>query len=281
MISVEMEKKISAWIEVTRLWNSLFAGIATVIGALLGGFELFPAFIAFLATYLGTSAGNAVNDVYDVDIDEINNPDRPIPSGRLTEKEVWIGGGVMFIVAVAITVAFLPPLAIGIGLLNLAVMIGYSSHLKRMPFIGNHVVGYLTGSAFLFGGAAVSGVRYTVLLFILAWLVTVGREIVKDIEDIEGDQEMGAETLPIRLGEKKAILIAYISIVIGVGLSPLPLLQREVFGYSYLIGAIPADIMFIYAIYIGLDNPGKTQRYLKAGMYIALAAFLLGKYLGF
>ena len=266
-----------AGVEIARPGNAVVGGVAALVGGYLGGSLGFAVGIAAVATVFGTGAGNAVNDYYDADIDAVNNPERPIPSGRLSRRGAALLALSFFVAALVLTVVFLPPLAIGIGVVNLVLLVGYSSHLKRMPLIGNVVVAYLTGSAFLFGGAAVEGVEFTVVLFALAALTNLGREIVKDVEDIEGDAEEGARTLPVVWGERRALAVASVAVAVGVVLSPLPYFFFDEFGVEYLVSVGAADLVFIEGTRRSWKSPSKGQKLLKIAMVVALVAFVVGR----
>lgn len=260
--------------EVTRPANSVLAGVATAVGAFVAGWHTEPAVVAAVVTALGTAAGNSVNDYYDADIDAVNRPDRPIPSGRIHRRDAAALAAALFAVALAATVALLPPLAVAIGVVNLVLLVVYSSHLKRLPFVGNAAVAFLAGSAFLFGGAAVDNAWDTVVLFGIAALVTLGREVVKDLEDVEGDREMGARTVPIAWGRKYALALAAGSVGVGVGLAPLPYLFQG-FDGIYLAAVTVASVVALYGVAVSVSSPGRGQRTLKAAMAAALLAFAL------
>ncbi|MFB6252972.1 MAG: UbiA family prenyltransferase, partial [Halobacteriaceae archaeon] len=148
---------------------------------------------------------------------------------------------------------------------------------KGLPGVGNAVVAYLGGSTFLFGGAAVKSLTISpIVLFVLAAFATFTREIIKDIEDIEGDRQQGLNTLPIAIGRRKAHWIATVSMAIALIVSPLPYL-RETFGFIYLSIVIPADIIMGGATIMGFRNARVSQQWLKYGMFIAALAFILGR----
>lgn len=270
--------------ELVRLGNCAFAGVAALVGAVVagsiaGGLTA-PGFVAALVTALGTAAGNAVNDYYDVDVDAVNDPERPIPSGRISRRGARTVAVVAFALALGITVLLLPPLAVLIGVVNLALLVGYSSHLKRTPLLGNVAVAYLTGSAFLFGGAAVGALAATAVLFGLAALATLGREIVKDVEDIAGDREMGAATLPVRAGERPALAVATAAVVAAVLLSPVPYLVLTPFGAAYMLAVLPADAVLLAGAVTAWRDAARGQTVLKLGMLVAMVAFVAGRLLG-
>jgi len=266
-----------ATVEITRPGNAVVGGVAALVGGYLGGSLGLAAVVAAVATVLGTGAGNAVNDYYDAEIDALNRPERPIPSGRLSRRGAALLAVSFFLGALILTLAFLPPLAIVIGVANLVLLVGYSSHLKRMPLVGNVVVAYLTGSAFLFGGAAVEGVEFTIVLFALAALANLGREIVKDIEDMEGDAEEGARTLPVIWGERRALAVASVAVGVGVVLSPLPYFVFDEFGVAYLVAVAVADVVFIEGLRRSWNAPSEGQKVLKVAMVVALVAFVVGR----
>ncbi|MDY6764667.1 MAG: geranylgeranylglycerol-phosphate geranylgeranyltransferase [Halobacteria archaeon] len=272
------QTKVRSLIEITRPTNSLFGGVATLIGAYIGGIVVVPTVIASVVTIMGTGAGNAINDYFDAEIDEINRPDRPIPSGRVSGGEAVILSAILLAVALITTVVTLPPLAIAIGIVNLFALVGYSSHLKRKPFIGNLTVGYLTGSAFLFGGAAVGGIKFTLVLFLLALLATLGREIVKDVEDMKGDMEVEAKTLPIIWGKKRSLSLATFFVVVAVALSPVPYFF-EIFGLDYIVAVVPADLLLLAGIWASWGKPSKGQKLLKVGMFVAMFAFVAARFI--
>jgi geranylgeranylglycerol-phosphate geranylgeranyltransferase len=272
-----VREKVVAAVELTRPTNAAVGALGAAVGGYVGGSLGVPVTVAAVATALGTGAGNAVNDYYDADIDSVNRPDRPVPSGRISRVGAAYLSVALFAAAVVLTVALLPRLAVIIGVFNLVVLVVYSSHLKRLPLVGNVAVAYLAGSAFLFGGAAAGGVGYATVLFALAGLVNLGREIVKDVEDIEGDAAEGARTLPVVYGERRALALATASVIAAVALSPAPYLVFEDFGAEYLVAVAVADAVLIEAARRSWVAPSSGQRMLKAAMFVALAAFVVGR----
>ncbi|WP_435335762.1 geranylgeranylglycerol-phosphate geranylgeranyltransferase [Haloarchaeobius sp. TZWWS8] len=284
---MELRTRLRGLVELTRPGNALMAGVLTFIGAFVaigveavevGGAWDAPAIqatAAVAATVFATGAGMVINDYFDADIDRINAPDRPIPRGAVSERGALVFSILLFAGAAA-SAALLPPLAIGIAVVNLVALAVYTQWFKGTPGFGNLVVGYLTGSTFLFGGAAVGSPAPASVLFGLAALSTVSREIIKDIEDLAGDREEGLTTLPIAVGERTAMLIAVGALVVAVVASPVPYL-RGTFGEAYLIAVLPADLVMLYAAYEGYDDPSASQNHLKYGMYLAVVAFVVGR----
>src|SRR5213079_2402002 len=116
--------------------------------------------------------------------------------------------------------------AFAIVLVNIALMASYEAALKSRGAPGNLVIAYLVGSLFLFAGASVfrSSIEPLVrtgVLAALAFFTTNGRENTKPIEYIRGDVDR--QTLPHRVGSRRAGLVAAISLFVGVALSLVPL----------------------------------------------------------
>ncbi|QLG62071.1 geranylgeranylglycerol-phosphate geranylgeranyltransferase [Halorarum salinum] len=268
----------SGLLELTRPGNAVAAGALTFIGAYVGGGLLpIPLTLAVAATILAVAAGNAANDYFDRDIDRVNRPDRPIPSGRVSPREALVFAAALFAGAV-LAAATLPPLALAIAVVNLLALVAYTELFKGLPGVGNAVVAYLTGSTFLFGAAAVGALGPDVwVLFGLAAVATFARELVKDVEDVAGDREEGLSTLPIVAGERATLAVAVAAMTVGVAASALPY-ARGTFGGAYAALVVPADAVMLGATAWGFRNPAAAQRWLKRGTFLAAAAFVAGRY---
>ncbi|WP_267639260.1 geranylgeranylglycerol-phosphate geranylgeranyltransferase [Haloarchaeobius amylolyticus] len=284
---MSVHDRVSGLVELTRPVNAVVAGVLTFIGAFVavggdvtttaGGLTA-PAVrtaAAAVTTVLAAGGGNVINDYFDRDIDRINAPDRPIPRGAVSPRGALVFSVVLFGVAAAFALV-LPPLAIGIAVFNLVALWVYTEWFKGTPGFGNLLVAYLGGSTFLFGGAAVGNPAASATLFALAALSTVSREIIKDVEDIEGDREEGLRTLPLAIGERRALVLATGALVVAVLASPIPFL-RETLGVAYLVAVAPADALMLYAAYESFSDPTASQNHLKYGMFVAAAAFIVGR----
>ncbi|HWR25896.1 MAG TPA: geranylgeranylglycerol-phosphate geranylgeranyltransferase [Methanosarcina sp.] len=287
-----MSAGVSTYLELMRYRNCLMAGFAAIIGiliafnilgsdALSSGSEKFPFLdsgLVFLAVFLISGAGNSINDYFDIRIDSINRPERPIPSGRIKLKEAFYFSYLLFVLGTLLAFS-INPFCGFIAFFNSLMLILYAKMLKSTPLLGNLTIGYLTGSTFLFGASVFgfSGLKALFILFLLAALAITSREIVKDIEDIEGDRINGADTLPIRIGARKASYVAVFTGFLAVLLSPLPYLM-SVIGFRYLYVVLLADLGFFAAIHQILvrDNPTKASKMFKIAMFFALLAFIAG-----
>ncbi|MFP8954278.1 geranylgeranylglycerol-phosphate geranylgeranyltransferase [Natrialbaceae archaeon A-arb3/5] len=269
---------IRGLVELTRPVNVVAASVLTFIGAFVaGGVTEFPLAVAaaVAATGLAVGAGNAINDYFDREIDRINQPERAIPRGAVSPRGALAFSIVLFAAAVALALT-LPRLAIAIATINLLALVAYTELFKGLPVLGNALVAYLVGSTFLFGAAAVGEIGPAVVLFALAAIATLTREIIKDVEDVEGDREEGLRTLPIVVGERRALQIAAVLLTVGVLASPVPYAIGP-FGVAYLLVVLPADAIMLYAAYESFEDPTAGQSVLKYGTFLAALAFIVGR----
>ena len=132
----------------------MMAAAAAIIGlAIAGGLEPWAVALIFLVVFLITGAGNAVNDYYDREIDSVNRPSRPIPSGRILPRTAFRYSLALFAVG-CIMAGLVSQICLAVAVFNSALLFFYARNLKATPLAGNISVAFLTGSTFLFGGAA-------------------------------------------------------------------------------------------------------------------------------
>lgn len=270
---------MNPYLEILRPGNAIMAVIAIFLMAVISGKFTLEALMAAVVVFVVTGAGNSINDYFDHKIDAINKPKRPIPSGRISLKTALIYSISLF--ALGIILAFLINILLGIiALLSSILMIYYARDLKTKCLIGNLSISFLTGLCFVFGGIAVNQIAVSIYLGFFAFLMTMAREIVKDMEDVEGDKLEGAATLPIIHGMGiSSTLAAFFMILASLG-SPL-LYFVGIFSIFYLPVLFMAIIIFIYcAISILKDqstgNAGKVSKRIKLGMTITFVAFAVG-----
>lgn len=280
---------MNPYIEILRPGNALMGAISIILVAIIDKTLSIPIILAMITVFFETAAGNVINDYFDYNIDLVNKPERPIPSGRISLKNgknyayfLFLAGTICGFLISYLTNNWIPFIIV---LIADVILYLYAYKLKATPLIGNLAVGFMTGFGFVFGGFTINNpdiVITSIFLGFFAFVMTTAREIVKDIEDVEGDKKDGARTLPILIGKKTPAILASILIVIDCALCPL-LYTYHIFGVLYLIIIAIAVILFIYSAIIILKSQDeasahKSSKLLKIGMLIAFLSFALGSF---
>lgn len=178
-----------------------------------------------LSTILIAAGGNVINDYFDIKADRVNKPEKLIV-GRLINKRKailfhWVLNGIAFLIGLGLSIYFKSASIVFIQLISINLLWFYSLHFKRKVFTGNFVVALLTGMIPMlviiyfevlnnFGRAFspfhentwsnVLNYNYIYALAIMAFIQNFAREIVKDMEDVDGDKLLHAKTIPMVLG---------------------------------------------------------------------------------
>ena len=284
---------MNAYLEIIRPGNAVMAAIAVVLMMFVGHYYELPIIICAIIVFVCTGAGNTINDVFDVKIDEINKPNRPIPSGRISLENARNYAFVLF--GIGIVLSFLDSYLVNsiwpsvIVLPAAVIMYLYARNLKALPLIGNLTVATLTGFCCVIGGVVIACATNSLkILFISIYLglfamfMTLAREIVKDMEDIEGDKQEGARTFPILYGKKIPSIISIILIVVTTLMCPI-LYIFKIFNVGYMLIMIVPIIIFLYSAYSLKLNPpeetcAKVSKNLKIAMLISFVAFVVGSF---
>lgn len=280
---------MNPYIEILRPGNALMGAISIILVALIDKTLSIPVILAMIAVFFETAAGNVINDYFDYNIDLINKPERPIPSGRISLKNgrnyayfLFLAGTICGFLISYLTNNWIPFIIVLIADIILYL---YAYKLKSTPLIGNLTVGFMTGFGFVFGGYTINNpniVMISLYLGFFAFVMTTARELAKDIEDIEGDKSDGARTLPILIGAKIPAILSAILIIVDSALCPI-LYFNHIFGFYYLVVIAIAVVLFLYSAFLIIksqdrETASKVSKYLKIGMLIAFVAFVAGSF---
>lgn len=220
--------KLEGYVQLMRPVNCLMMGFAVVVGAAIAspqnllGSTLKIAF-GFTTGFTLTAASMAVNDYYDREIDAVNEPNRPIPSGLIEAKEGLIFAFVLTVVGL-LTALITNILCLATSIIAWIFLLTYNTLGKSSGLPGNFLVSTCVSIPFIYGSLAiVEGIETNVLIFaIMAFLSNTGREITKGIVDVEGDRMEDINTIAVQYGERKAAITAAIFYISSVLLSPIP-----------------------------------------------------------
>ncbi|MFQ6604812.1 MAG: geranylgeranylglycerol-phosphate geranylgeranyltransferase [Fidelibacterota bacterium] len=170
-----------------------------------------------LVVFLYNAGANAINDYYDYATDRINRPRRPIASGLLSRKTGLWTSVVLFSLGSLLALQLPVPAMIVAILLALPLLVGYSVLLKGRPLVGNLTVAFILGLVFVFGGLIFGDYQTMLIPATLAFVLTVLRELIKDMEDVRGDREQGLRTFPVVAGlPRSAALVRVIAFITGI-----------------------------------------------------------------
>jgi len=230
-------------------WVGVLQGI--ICGAIASGGMSFTAesigkfgLLTLLFGPLGTGFAQSLNDYFDRDLDRVNEPTRPIPSGRLTEREAlwnWITVGVITI-TVSVLLGSLLEQERGIMLIALTILGLVTGYIYSAPPIKLKMNVLLSapsvGLTYSFITWIAGNIIYTDLRPEVVWMavinafVAVGLIFLNDFKSIEGDRAQGLKSLPVMIGVRNTYLVAFLII-------DAPLLL-----FVYLMRAWGFDVMF-------------------------------------
>lgn len=275
-------EKIKALIQLLRPLNVAIMMLVTSAAVLFaGGSGVSPVSLILggLAAGLIGGAANAINDFFDIAIDRVNRPERPLPKGVVRPSVAVILWAALSIVGISLNL-FLNSSALWIAVFAVAVLYAYSAWLKRTVLIGNVVVAGMTGMAFVYGAVVAGAPGKALFPFLFAFLINLGREILKDIEDMAGDRRDGATTLPLKHGTSVSLVIATAVFIVLIAATLVPFLLG-IYGTTYLVIVSVVNLLLGFVIVSMWTNrmPRNLRRLngvLKAGMIIGLIAMALG-----
>ena len=288
-----------AWSVLFRVSNSTVGVLGVFLGAMLALGGLPEGKLALITVLQAVSvwsfmcSWNALNDYLDLEIDRVNRPDRPLPSGAISEATakraiaLMMTLSILSIVWAAVTASGLeggidgwyPALAIWAGALFLLANYesagSFSLRLKERGLPGNIAISLSVGMVVLFGAAGVFEPfsHRAWAMFVVGVLYTFAREIVKDVEDMEGDE--GRSTYAMRVGPQQARAVAWVLLLLTLASILLPF-TIGVFPEHHLIGVVPAVILLLMVKpKLVLSEDRAAQQLIKKSMYLGLAAFLV------
>jgi len=270
--------------------NCLVIGFAVLVGILVATpvFSLtektaINGILGFTTAFAFLAAANTVNDYYDREIDAIDKPHRPIPSGLIRPKEAL---GYAFILSMTgFIAAFLTnTTCLIVATIAWVLFMYYATRGKRTGIFGNFIVSACIALPFIYGGFAVKEELNPVLIIFstMAFLSTAGREITKGIADIRGDKLHNVKTLAVLFGPKTAAFSAATFYAAAIALSFLPWTLGEV-SLWYLPLVIVADGGFLSSSIALLrdhsrENAEKVKNLVRIWMVLGLLAFIAGKF---
>ncbi len=215
-------------------------------------------------------AGYIINDYYDQKIDMINRPNKVVVGITLKRRMALIFHFFMNSFAIIIGVYIDPVIGL-IHILSSFSLWYYSNSLRRLPFVGNLTIAALSGMVFLVVGIFFRQSESIVMVYALfAFIITLIREIIKDIEDVKGESAFGCSTIPVVWGIRGAKLIILIIGIVGSAFLGYFLLEMANFFIRlFFLGMMPLLIWFLIVL-IRSDTQRQYYRLHIASNWIIL-----------
>ena len=255
------------------------AGICVILGQLLA-IDQFPPIsimaLGFLSIFCISATALILNDYFDIEIDRVNSPERPLPSGIVTKQDVvLLSIGVAMLGLIASYLISFTALLISLFVWMIGFL--YNWRFKRSGLWGNLMVSFSVGMTFIFGGISV-GVPFAKMVWffaVIVALINVGEEIAADAMDVQGDRQAGSQSLAVVLGPERALRISAAVFMAVVGISSLPF-WRDWLDWIYLLPISIMDGVILYST-AKLLNPqtADRRRYVRWIYLGGLAAILI------
>ncbi|MEM1986691.1 MAG: UbiA family prenyltransferase [Nitrososphaeria archaeon] len=259
-----MISRVIAYIRLIRPSAPILMGIVTFIGQMVT-LKFIPYFdlvlFPFLTSFFLTASSFVVNDYLDVEIDCINRPNAPIPSGVVSRESALYFGILLFVLGFVSSI-MLNLSAMLIALSTYILSILYSLYGKRYGLLGNIIVAYCVSIAFVFGSISATGLvdSIVIAIFILSFFANLGREITQSISDMEGDKVKGVRSIAILYGSRTAAIVASACYFITVFFGPIMFLHlSNKLDFIRTSFVIASEIGFFYSIFFLLKDPSKDR----------------------
>lgn len=246
----------SAFYKIIRPFNCIFVALTVLFGAFYKNVTdlSFNILAAVLTAVFIAASGYVINDYYDLEIDKINKPKRVLPSGKI--KPIFAFNYSIILLSLGILFSFFCGhfLGIIIAITNALLLLLYAKRLKLMFFWGNLIVAYTAASTFIFGGLSNENVSNSLLVFCYAFLYTLIREIIKDLEDVEGDKSSSGKTLAIKFGLKKTVLVSFLISLLIIFLTFFSYYQGHLSRLSFILMSILVHFPLLFFHYFIIKN---------------------------
>lgn len=274
----ELKGRIFSFIQLARPLNALITLLSVFIAAFITGTLEPPeaVVLACLSAGLISSAANTINDYYDIDIDRVNKPHRALAARKINAKSARTAALIEYVMGIIIAAFISLPMFIMASIFSVLTYL-YSAALKRTILWGNFVVSLTTAAAFIYGGLSVNRPMEAAIPAVFAFFFHFGREIIKDMEDIRGDNQYHAKTFPIRYGFGNSIALVWTNYIVLAILLILPY-SMGWYGIIYLTIVLAGIYPVIFYAMISLlkdtsaTHLGLLSNMLKADMLIGLLA---------
>lgn len=286
-----MLKKLKAVWDLTRLEHGVIYAVSFVVSLIIAyhqitGLDASLVVAGVIAVVAAEMGAFALNDYFDVEVDRKNNrTDRPIVRGDISKQEALLLTVVSFVVSIVAGYLMGNIGALVVIVVLIAFGILYDYKLKEYGILGNLYIAFTMAAPFLFSSMLFKDSQVLLLLSAIAFLVGLGREIMKGIMDVEGDALRDVKTVARVYGTETAKYAAVALYLLSVLLAPVPFLFNiDEHFYNDLVYASPAATASLILVYVCIrllqghnrQTVSQARKVTLVGMVVALAAFLGG-----
>jgi geranylgeranylglycerol-phosphate geranylgeranyltransferase len=275
--------QIKGLYRVSRPITTLTGALAVVLGGYVAGTgEWLNVALAVIVTLMNSASANAWNDYQDIEIDKVNQPQRPLPSGQVSPELVKRYSFVMAALALLLS-AFINPLAFAIALAANILLFIYSWKLKSTVLIGNLIVALISAMSVVFGGVAAGNPQPTFWLFMIIFVAILGREVLKTMADYDGDLSEGVRTISTVWGKRAARAVFFALAVAAMVMMMMPYfleVYKPIYGVLVLIGVLPVFVYVLYRVGQKWSGPQleKLSQLMKYDFLVWFLAVIAGAY---
>ena len=276
-----MGQTIKGLFKLSRPLSTLTGVLIAALGGYVAGTGAWEKVaLAALATLFVAASSNAWNDYRDIEIDRINQPRRPLPSGMVTPRAALVFSIVLAVLSLIIA-ALISPLALLIAVASNALLYLYSIRLKSTVLLGNITLALISAMSPIFGGVAAGNVRPSLWLGAIVFVGILGREILKTLADYEGDHAHNVRTIATAWGPRPARIFFFVVLGVTAVVMFAPYLldyYRPIYAYIVALGVFPVAYYVIVRVHHERTGPQleRLSQLLKYDFLIWFFAVLLG-----
>ncbi|HSK88507.1 MAG TPA: UbiA family prenyltransferase, partial [Anaerolineales bacterium] len=221
-----ISKKIKGAIQLFRPELPLAAGVCVVLGEIIALGSLPTVrdlLLGFACGFFLSGAALTLNDYFDIEVDKVNAPQRPLPAGLLTPSDAILLTALATLIGLSAAI-LINPLAFSVSLIFWVIGVLYNWRYKAEGLWGNLMVAASVGITFILGGIAVGQPLNRIVWFfgLIAFFIDLAEEIAGDAMDMAGDRKRASRSIALRVGRNTALRIAGSLFILVVLLSYVP-----------------------------------------------------------
>ena len=283
-------EKIIGFLKLIRIEICLFGTIGFFVSGILAGdligFQL-EYLVGFLIIFISEAGAFAINDYIDFEIDIKNSrSDRPLVLGLISKKSALVIAIILIIINL-ILILFLNGVALFLALISIPAFYIYSLGLKKLVIVKNTLIAYSYAGTILFGSLVTDAILEPIILYFafMGFIIGLGSEIMFDIADVEGDKELGINSLPNKFGLKTAAKISVVFYCIIIVMDPLPFFilidSRLYFDPVFLMLILIPVVSYVFLSKSLLknqtkENALKLRKLIFVIMQVGVLSYLIG-----